>query len=95
VSVVLVIASFVLVLVLVLWVIGLSNVIGAIGLETESERGGPLAQADFDFKDNGEVEDMVGVVGRDSVAAVVAVASILTVSVCGSSTAWLTVEQNN
>lgn len=83
VSVVLAIASFM--LVLVLGVIGLSNVIGAVGLETESERGGPLAQADFDFKDNGEVEDMVGVVGRDPVAAVVAVASIFLV--CGSSAA--------
>jgi len=88
VSVVLVIASFVLVLVL-----GLSNVIGGIGLETEDERGGPLAQADFCFKDNGEVEDMIGVVGRDPVEAVVAVASIFLV--CDSSAAWHSVEQNN
>jgi hypothetical protein len=88
VSEVLVIASFV--LVLVLGVIGLSDVIGAIGVETESECGGPLAQADFDFTDSGEVKDMVGVVGRDPVAAVVAVASI--VPVCGSPAAWLSVE---
>lgn len=62
---------------LVLGMIGLSGAVGVIGLDTESERGGPLAQADFDFKDSGEVEDMIGVVEKGPLAAVVTAASIV------------------
>lgn len=65
------------VLALVLGVAGLS--VGTSGrgkVEVVSERGGPFAQADFEFSERGGVEDMV-VDERGPVEAVVAAASMV------------------